>query len=278
VPLAPGQTVNFGVCTPVADLTATVTVTPALWAFVLQTQTAKLASPPGFTFALAENDCTWTHSCGVFGLGDGEVFVGLGDGELFVGLGDGEVVVGLGDGGGLELGGELVDGDGSVLLGAGSGLELAGCVGLVVGLVVGPDVGPALGGSVGVELGPDVVVALALASVLLGIALALACVLLGFALAGALVLARATCASSVAVFGTTAHAAFAIGPVGWTGPPASAAYACPSMLVETKAKPVRAPTTAGRTRRCALTPDLTSGSPVAVCPGLSILPTLGVVA
>jgi hypothetical protein len=242
-------------------------VTPALWAFVLQTQTAKLASPPGFTFALAENDCTWTHSCGVFGLGDGEVFVGLGDGELFVGLGDGEVVVGLGDGGGLELGGELVDGDGSVLLGAGSGLELAGSVGLVVGLVVGPDVGPALGGSVGVELGPDVVVALALA-----------CVLLGFGLAGALVLARATCASSVAVFGTTAHAAFAIGPVGWTGPPASAAYACTSMLVETKAKPVRAPTTAGRTRRCALTPDLTSGSPVAVCPGLSILPTLSVVA
>ena len=47
---------------------------------MLHTQTAKLATAPGFTRELAENDCTWTQSCGVFGFGfgDGEVFVGLG--------------------------------------------------------------------------------------------------------------------------------------------------------------------------------------------------------
>ena len=122
VPLATGQTVNAGVCTPAADLAATRTVTPELGALVLHTQTAKLATAPGFTRALAENDCTWTQSCGVlgFGFGDGEVFVGLGfgDGEVFVGLGDGDGDVWLGDGDGLELDGEFESvgfGDGSLL-------------------------------------------------------------------------------------------------------------------------------------------------------------------
>lgn len=260
VPLATGQTVNAGVCTPAADLTATRTVTPELGAFVLHTQTAKLATAPGFTRELAEKDCTWTQSCGVFGFGfgfgDGEVFVGLGDGD--VGVGDGEVCVGLGDGGGLELDGELVSvgfGVGSLLC-AGLGLELSGCV----GLVVGPEVGLALGVSVGVALALELDVEVALAWVLLGFAraLVLACALVG-----------TRCASRVAFFGMVAHAAFTIGPTGCTGPLVSAASAWPSMLDETKAKPVRAPTTAGRTRRCALTPDLTSCAPVTGCPGPS---------
>ncbi len=256
VPLATGQTVNAGVCTPAADLTATRTVTPELGAFVLHTQTAKLATVPGFTRELAENDCTWTQSCGVFGFGfgDGEVFVGLGDGDGDVGFGD----VGLGDGDGLELDGELVSegfGVGSLLC-AGLGLELSGCV----GLVVGPEVGLALGVSVGVALALELDVEVALACVLLGVARAL---VLACAFAGT------RCASRVAFFGMVAHAAFTIGPTGCTGLPVSAASAWPTMLDETKAKPVRAPTTAGRTRRCALTPDLTSCAPVTGCPGPS---------
>jgi hypothetical protein len=239
-------------------LTATRTVTPELGALVVHTQTAKLATAPGFTRELAENDCTWTQSCGVFGFGfgAGEVFVGLGDGVGFgdVGLGD----VGLGDGGGLELDGEFVlvgFGDGSLLC-AGLGLELSDCV----GLVVGPEVGPALGVSVGVTLALELDVEVALAWVLPGFARAL---LLAGAPAGT------RWASRVAFFGMVLHAALTIGPTGCTGPLASAAKAWPSMLKETKAKPVRAPTTAGRTTRCALTPDLTSRAPAAGCPGPS---------
>jgi hypothetical protein len=225
---------------------------------VLHTHTAKLATAPGFTRELDENDCTWTQSCGVFGFGFGfgfgvgELFVGLGDGDGDVGFGD----VGLGDGDGLELDGEFESvgfGDGSVLC-AGLGLELSGSV----GLVVGPEVGSAVGVPVGVTLALELDVEVALPRVLLGVARGLV-----------LAVAGPRCASSVAFFGMVAQAAFTIGPTGCTGPLVSAANAWPSMLEETKAKPVRAPTTAGRTTRCALTPDLTSCAPVAGYPGPS---------
>ena len=225
---------------------------------MLHTHTAKLATAPGFTRELAENDCTWTQSCGVFGfglgvgLGVGEVFVGLGVGVGDVGFGD----VGLGDGDGLELDGEFESvgfGDGSVLC-DGLGLELSGCV----GLVDGPEVGSAVGVSVGVALALELDVEVALARVLLGCARGLV-----------LEVAGPRCASRVAFFGMVAQAAFTIGPTGCTGPPVSAANAWPTMLKETKAKPVRAPTTAGRTTRCALTADLTSCAPVARYPGPS---------
>jgi hypothetical protein len=186
---------------------------------VVQTQTAKLATVPGLTREVAENDCTWTHNCGVFGFGGGELVVGLG-----LGVGDGEVPVGDGDGLGLEDGFvSLLLGDGSLLLGAGLGLELGDCGGLVVGSEVGLALAVVL--SVGVALALDVELALAL-----DVELALARVLLGRALLAcaldvARVLAGAKCASSVALLGTTAHAALTIGPTGCTGPPSTAARA-----------------------------------------------------
>ena len=165
----------------------------------------------------------------------------------------------LGDGDGLELDGEsefVGFGDGAVLLGGGVGLEVRGRG----GPVVGPEVGPALGVPVGVALALELDVDVALA--LLGFAPDV-----GRALVLVCVLAGTKCASRVAFFGIVLHAAFTIGPTGCTGPPASAANAWLTMAEETKAKPVRAPTTAGRTRRCAVTPDLTSCAPVTGCSG-----------
>ena len=231
---------------------------------MLQTQTAKLAVEPGFTCAFAAKGWTCTHNSGVLAAGLDEL--GLGVGEVFVGLGlgVGECVEGLGDG--LELDEDFVllgVGDGSLVLGSGLGLELCPDVGLELALLV----------SVGVALAPDVAVE---------VELTLACVL-AVRLAAALPVgeadeprAAATCAVRFAPFGITAHAALVIGPTGCTGPPSSAARACPNMLDEMNAKPVRAPTTAGLTTSCALTPDLTSCSLAPDFPA-SIMPTLCVV-
>jgi hypothetical protein len=224
-------------------------LTPELAAFALQTQTAKVAACPGFTCEALEKDWTRTHSCGVLDFGGGELFVGVGVG---VGeLGDG-LAVGLGeeldglfegeaDGGGEELG---------LVLGA--ELELGDWLGVAlldveVGLVVGLEL-PVLG----LELAepPE-----ELGELELGVELAL--VLLegdagevrpGEETAGEL--AEGTSAASrAAPFGIVAHAAGTIGPL----VPDWAARAWPSKLEETKAKPVRTPTTAGLTTNWALT-------------------------
>ena len=260
----------MGAPIPTAEATAALTVTPELAALMLQTQTAKFAVEPGTTCEFGANGWTCTHSSGVLAAGVGLDEPGVG--ELFVGLGFGlgECVEGLGDG--LELADDLVllgVGDGSLVLGSGLGLELCPEVGLELAVLV----------SVGVALALDLAVEVELA---LAWVLVLGCVLavrLGVVLpVGDADEARAaaTCAVRFAPFGITAQAALVIGPTGCTGPPSSAARACPNMLDEMNAKPVRAPTTAGLTTSCALTPDLTSCSLAPDFPA-SIMPTLCVV-
>lgn len=194
---------------------------------MLHTQTTKLATEPGRTCE-ADNDWTRTQSCGVLGFGAGVGDV-LWDG---VGVGVGVADVGLTDGVGVELGDVLP------VLGVGS--AVAESEGVLVGLALVPVLSLGLGLAVSdglavpveLELGPavpdDVGCASALASGTIR-------------------------ASRAALFGRLTQGAFATGPAGVTGPPTSAARACPSMLEETNAKPVRAPTTAGLMTRCALT-------------------------
>jgi hypothetical protein len=87
-------------------------VTPTALAFVLHTQTAKLAGWPAFTCEAAEKDWTRTQRCGIFLLtGGGELVcepegVGVGLGELRLGLGLGLLrgVVELGEADGFLLG------------------------------------------------------------------------------------------------------------------------------------------------------------------------------
>ena len=68
-----GHTVNFGLSTDLADPMCIRTWTPVLLAFVLHTQTAKLALVPALTWAAVEKGWTRTHSCGRGGgFGDGE--------------------------------------------------------------------------------------------------------------------------------------------------------------------------------------------------------------
>jgi hypothetical protein len=101
VPLATGQTLNFGESMYRAAATRALTEMPVLAAFVLQTQITKLALWPALTSDAVENDCTRTQSCGVFCPGAGEVGEPLGVG---VGLGEVlELVLGSGVGLGLEL-------------------------------------------------------------------------------------------------------------------------------------------------------------------------------
>jgi hypothetical protein len=241
------------------------TLTPRLAAFALQTQTAKVAACPGFTCEALEKDWTRTHSCGVLDLGGGELFVGVGVGVgevgdgLAVGLGEDPdgLFEGEADGGdelGLVLGAELELGDWL-------GVELLDVeVGLVVGLEL-PALGlelPALGlelaelpeeldePELGVELAP-VLLEGEVVALLEGDVVAEE-VRPGEEGAGELADGRSA-ASRAAPFGIVAHAAGTMGPL----LPDWAARAWPSKLEETKAKPVRTPTTAGLTTNWALT-------------------------
>lgn len=183
--------------------------------------------------------------------GGGELFdgVGVGVGEVGDGLavGLGEELDGLFEGeadGGEELGLVLAE----LELGDWLGVELLDVeVGLVVGLVVGLEL-PVLG----LELAepPE-----ELGVLELGVELALMLlegdageVRPGEEAAGELA-EGISAASRAAPFGIVAHAAGTIGPLlaDW------AARAWPSKLEETKAKPVRTPTTAGLTTNWALT-------------------------
>jgi hypothetical protein len=124
VPLAVGQTLNLGdpMSWPVA---CAVSKTPMLAAFVLQTQTTKLALAPGAT-SDADRDWVRTHSCGVIGAGAEDV------GELLgVGVGVGVLALMLGSGLGVGVGVADVVSDGA-------GVELS--VGVGVGLSVGDGV------------------------------------------------------------------------------------------------------------------------------------------
>ncbi len=241
-------------------------MTPELAAFALQTQTAKVAACPGLTCEALEKDWTRTHSCGVLDFGGGELFVGVGVG---VGeLGDG-LAVGLGD----ELDG-LFEGeaDGGEELGLvlGAELELGDWLGVElldveVGLAVGVEL-PVLGLELAEppeELG-ELELGVELALVLLEGDAATGEVRPGDEAAGELA-PGISAASSAAPFGIVAHAAGTIGPL----LPDWAARAWPSKLEETKAKPVRTPTTAGLTTNWALTCATSLRLPRPVRPGSS---------
>jgi hypothetical protein len=265
-PEASGQTLKLGEPTPVAEATRTWTATPLPAAFVLQTQTTKVARCPALTWDELEKDCTRTHSCGFLaGCDDEGEGVGVGvvelDGE---GEGEGEVV-------GLELDVPDVfesDGEGEdddLLVGTPDGVWLGDVLALELGSELEDELGlgPALPLSelVGEELA---LVSLDLVGVELALALALAVslelawtsvTLLGDVFFGGLPGHGETCdgapdagATTVAPLGTEAQAVFLIG-----GLAACAAIAWPNRVEERNAKPDTAPTMVGLMTTCALT-------------------------
>jgi len=236
VPSGTGQTVKLGAPMYSAQATRAWTVTPVLDPFVLQTQTAKLATCPAFTCDELEKDCTRTHNCGVFGFGGGE------DEPLGVGLG-------LVDG--LELGVGLPD---DFLLG--EGLGLGEWVGLADGLLLVLELGDGLLLVLG--LGDGLLLVLGLAEALPLFLLLLVFLLL---LARALLpVAVGSCArvrgssrtaveaAKIAVRGTLAQA---VRTIGWLVTVAATAWL--NRPVVRKAIPATAPTAADL-RTCALTP------------------------
>jgi len=273
MPSGTGQTVKLGAPMYSAQATRAWTVTPVLDPFVLQTQTAKLATCPAFTCDELEKDCTRTHNCGVFGFGGGEdeplgVGLGLVDGlELGVGLPDDFLLgegLGLGEWVGLADGLLLVLGlgDGLLLeLGLGEGLLLL----LVLGLGDGLLLVLGLGDGLLLVLGLAEVLPLFLLLLVLGLAevLPLFLLLLVFLLLLAralLLVAVGSCArvrrssrtavetAKIAVRGTLAQA---VRTIGWLVTVAATAWL--NRPVVRKAIPATAPTAADL-RTCALTP------------------------